>query len=121
GMGRIYDLCSGIGGDLLSLAAVGATAGFDLDPVSALFAEANAVALGLANVEVQIGDVSAVDLTACAAWHIDPDRRPQGRRTTHVEFHEPSATALGEMLERNSNAAIKLAPAATWPEAWNEQ
>jgi hypothetical protein len=66
-------------------------------------------------------DVTAVDLAACEAWHLDPDRRPEGRRTTRVELHEPSAEAIDAMLARNNCAAIKLAPAAIWPDAWNAQ
>lgn len=65
GQERIYDLCTGIGGDLLALAAVGPTTGFDRDPVSALFAEANARALGLRGISIRAGDVTTVDLTEC--------------------------------------------------------
>jgi hypothetical protein len=118
---RIFDLCTGIGGDLLALAAVGSTTGFDRDPVSDLIAEANARALGHRGVSVREADVTSLGLAECDAWHIDPDRRPQGRRTTRVELHEPSAEALTQMLAKNPQAAIKLAPAATWPEEWCEQ
>ncbi len=121
GQERIYDLCTGIGGDLLALAAVATTTGFDRDPVSGLFAEANARALGHQGVSVREAGVTSIDLAECDAWHIDPDRRPQGRRTTRVELHEPSAEALTQMLAKNPQAAIKLAPAATWHEGWSEQ
>jgi hypothetical protein len=126
GRASIYDLCSGIGGDLLALAAVAATpnvsaTGFDRDPIAAEFAAANARVLGLHNVRVASEDVTAIDLAACEAWHLDPDRRPEGRRTTRVELHEPSAEAIDAMLARNACAAIKLAPAATWPDAWNSR
>ena len=121
GQEQIFDLCTGIGGDLLSLAAVGITTGFDRDPVSGLFAEANARALGHQSVSVRAADVTSIDLAECDAWHIDPDRRPQGRRTTRVELHEPSAESLTQMLAKNPQVAIKLAPAAVWPEQWNEQ
>ena len=42
GQGLIFDLCSGIGGDLLSLAGAGTVRGFDRDPISATLANANA-------------------------------------------------------------------------------
>jgi hypothetical protein len=126
GRTSVYDLCSGIGGDLVALAAVaeitgGTATGFDRDPIAAEFAAANARVFGCANVSIRADDVTSLDLAACDAWHLDPDRRPQGRRTTRVELHEPSAEAIDEMLARNPRAAIKLAPAATWPEAWNER
>jgi hypothetical protein len=126
GRTSVYDLCSGIGGDLVALAAVaeitdGTATGFDRDPIAAEFAAANARVFGCANVSIRADDVTALDLAASDAWHLDPDRRPQGRRTTRVEFHEPSAEAIDEMLSRNPQAAIKLAPAATWPETWNER
>lgn len=126
GRTSVYDLCSGIGGDLVALAAVaeitdGTATGFDRDPIAAEFAAANAREFGCANVSIRADDVTALDLAASDAWHLDPDRRPQGRRTTRVELHEPSAEAIDEMLARNPHAVIKLAPAATWPEAWNER
>ena len=46
--GRVADLCCGIGGDLLALAAAAAAVAFDLDPVACLLAEANAAALRIA-------------------------------------------------------------------------
>ena len=121
GRGLVFDLCCGIGGDLLALAARGPTSAFDRDGVSALFAAANAQVLGFSEVRVATDDVTTIDLAGCSAWHIDPDRRPHGGRTTRVELHEPPAAALEQMLAKNPHAAIKLAPAATWPEAWQER
>ena len=124
GRASVYDLCSGVGGDLSALAAAvastgGTATGFDRDPIAAEFAAANARVLGLTGVTIRADDVTALDLAACDAWHLDPDRRPEGRRTTRVELHEPSAEAIDVMLARNDRAAIKLAPAAIWPESWN--
>src|SRR5690606_14979650 len=54
-------------------------------------------------------------------WHIDPDRRPGGKRTTHIELHEPSVETIEELLAANPNAAIKLAPGSEpWP-AWRDR
>ena len=142
----VADLCCGIGGDLMALAARGPALGVDRDPWTALVAEANLRVLlpqgchcwlaqqcdpprgpalpdkpavaPLFSAAVQCLDVAAIDLHEYTAWHIDPDRRPQGRRTTRVELHEPDATTLQTMLAQRPNAAIKLAPAATLPEAW---
>ena len=121
-----FDLCCGIGGDLLALGRRSQTTGFDRDPNVAIIAEANgrliAVdgerGLAVACPTVSVRDVDEIDLTECRAWHIDPDRRPRGRRTTHVELHEPDLATLERLLARNRNAAIKLAPAAEPPDAW---
>lgn len=118
----VADLCCGIGGDLLGLAGRGTAVGVDLDPVVALVAEANlAVLEALGSATVQVGDVASVDLRSFEAWHMDPDRRPQGHRTTHVEYYEPPLPAIERMLADSSQAALKLAPAAEVPEAWAEQ
>lgn len=121
----VFDLCTGIGGDLLALARRGTVVGFERDPGVALIAQANArlvtgsaSAASAAAAEVRVEDACQVDLERASAWHIDPDRRPGGKRTTRVELHEPSAEAIDRMLARNGNAAIKLAPAAEWPDDW---
>jgi len=120
----LVDLCCGIGGDLLGLARRGPVAGVDRDPVAALLAAANARALGLAGgeaggVEVRAGDVAEVAVREFAAWHLDPDRRPQGRRTTVVELHEPGLPVIEKLLAANADAAVKLAPAAALPDDWS--
>ncbi|MEN6495123.1 MAG: class I SAM-dependent methyltransferase [Thermoguttaceae bacterium] len=118
----VADLCCGIGGDLLGLAGRGPAVGVDLDPVVALLAEANlAVVEGGGPADARAADVASIDLRAFAAWHMDPDRRPQGRRTTHVEYYEPPLAVIERMLVASSQAALKLAPAAEVPDAWAEQ
>jgi hypothetical protein len=111
---RIADLCCGIGGDLAALAALGQAVGVDRDAVLALFAAANA------GCEVAAVDAANFDLAATAAWHIDPDRRPQGRRTTRTDLHEPSTDAIDALRAANPHAAVKLAPAASVPRTWSE-
>lgn len=118
GHARVFDLCTGIGGDLMALAAAAKVTGHDRDEVAAVFAYANATAAGHDGVIVRDCDVTSLDLRQCDAWHLDPDRRPEGRRTTRVELHEPSADEISSMVARNANAAIKLAPGASWPDAW---
>jgi hypothetical protein len=115
----IADLCCGIGGDLLALAAGRAAVGIDRDVVSAHFAAANARLFG-ATATVETVDVEQVEITAYAAWHIDPDRRPSGKRTSAVEWSSPSRETVERLLAVNSQAAIKLAPAAELPAEWLE-
>ncbi len=126
----IFDLCCGIGGDLLALSRRGTATGFDRDPLMTTLAAANArVVLGGPQEpdsgsrcpEVCNRDVERLDVAESAAWHIDPDRRPSGRRTTRVELHEPRSDAIARLLEQNPNAAIKLAPAAQMPDGWPQR
>lgn len=112
------DLCCGIGGDLMALAARGPVAGIDRDPVMALLAAHNCRVLGLGAIQVEPIDVEEVAVGERAAWHIDPDRRAQGRRTTRVEQYEPGIETVERLLQVCGSAAIKLAPAALAPEQW---
>jgi hypothetical protein len=122
---KVLDLCTGIGGDLLALARRGPVEGVERDPAVALLAAANLRVLGTQaggtapySAVVRVQDACEAELPWAAAWHIDPDRRPAGRRTTRVESHQPDAAAIEQMLSRNGHAAIKLAPATEWPESW---
>jgi len=127
--GSAADLCCGIGGDLMALAAHRPAVGVDRDPILTLLAAANwrAAAANASesgsqyDVRFQTGGAEDWDVGACSAWHIDPDRRPADRRTTRVELHEPGADAIDRLLARNANAAIKLAPAAVLPSGWEER
>jgi hypothetical protein len=114
------DLCCGIGGDTLALAAVGSVVGLDLDPIAATFAEANVrtIAGRKLSMPIVVGDAAIFPVGEVTAWHIDPDRRPQGYRTSRIELHEPPLGAIQAMIGRNTNAAIKLAPAAETPATW---
>src|SRR5262249_16460465 len=80
--GHVADLCCGIGGDALALAATGATVdAVDSDPLRVLMAESNAAALGLTDrVRVHIGDALTVPLPEAKAAFADPARRADGRR-----------------------------------------
>lgn len=113
----VADLCSGIGGDLLAIARRGTAVGVERDPAIALLAEANLEAMGL-GAEVRCEDAAAFGLAGFAAWHVDPDRRAAGRRTTRVELHEPELSALQQQIKAQRWAAVKLSPATEAPSEW---
>ncbi len=114
------DLCCGIGGDLIGLATRGASLGVELDAGLAHFAQINCAIRGISKAQVQVADATLFPVESVAAWHIDPDRRPTGKRTTQLEFHSPSLVALEALLTRNGNGATKLAPATELSGAWQE-
>ena len=117
------DLCCGIGGDLFALSrragSVSARSvsaiGIDRDPIAALFATANTGA------PVHAIDVADFDLSRIDAWHIDPDRRSTGRRTTTLEYFQPDLATIETLLARVPHAAVKLAPATKPPAEWIER
>jgi hypothetical protein len=117
---RVADLCCGLGGDLLALAARGPALGIERDECVALLAEANVRSLEYdANqTTVRVEDAASFDVGDFSAWHIDPDRRPAGRRTTRVELHQPGPDVIERLLVRCPAGAVKLAPAATLPDGW---
>ncbi len=101
--------------------------GVDRDPAIAVLAEANVRLLPPQQLDasrrVAVAEASArhLDELSASAWHIDPDRRPQGRRTTRVALHEPPPDAIDQWLSHLDNAAVKLAPAAELPPHWAER
>ena len=112
----ILDVCCGIGGDLIALASTeAATTGVDHDPEVACFAEHN-LSVYEAPAAILCDDATTPD--PGTTWHADPDRRPEERRTTNPESHEPSLSTLESWLQEAPNAAFKLAPAARLPEHW---
>jgi hypothetical protein len=106
----------------LALAGRGPALGVDRDPVAALLAEANLRALGHLTprtaAAVRVADVGEVEIADFAAWHIDPDRRFGGHRTTRVEYCEPGPAVIDRWLSQCPDGAVKLAPAAELPESW---
>lgn len=117
----VLDLCAGIGGDLVALAARGPAKGLDRDPLVVRIAAANLSALGCAAGRAEVGEALDAPVDEADAWHVDPDRRPQGRRTSRVALGSPSQEQLDALRQRNGRAAIKLAPAADVPPAWAEE
>jgi len=122
----LADLCCGIGGDLLMLARRGPIVGVDCDPVMVLFAEANLRASGQGGAgpwrtEVRVEDATAASVSAVAAWHIDPDRRAGGARTTTLAQCRPGQFTIERLLGECARGVVKLAPATEVPPAWSER
>lgn len=113
----VLDLCSGIGGDLVALAERGAVVGWERSPVVAWLAEANLRCCDCEG-EVRVGDVAEQLPAVDATWHLDPDRRALGQRSTHLEWHWPGPEFLERWLAAAPHGALKLAPATAPPSSW---
>jgi hypothetical protein len=70
---------------------------------------------------IMTGDATTVALDPAIPWHIDPDRRPAGQRTTEPELHDPPLAASERLIAAAPAAAIKLAPVAELPPAWQRE
>lgn len=124
----IHDYCCGIGGDLMAFAARGRAVGWDLSPVARLLAEKNLMAAADADVDggeamgsVREADVAELTPTATDLWHVDPDRRTDGRRSTTLEHHSPGPEIIDAWRSVAPDGAVKLAPASEPPETWQRE
>jgi len=110
GYARIADLCTGIGGDLIALAAVAPVLAVDRDPLHLRIACANAEAYGVGEVVTGlVADVQVVDLTGIDAVFIDPARR-EGDRRLGSSLSEPPLDWCFGLAERVAAVGIKAAP-----------
>jgi hypothetical protein len=108
---RIADLCCGIGGDLRAFAAAHTALAVDRDPLTSAIAQANMLALGLAeHAIVRCDDVTTVDLTGYDAAFLDPSRRTAERRVFNVADYQPPWSFIGELVKRIGDVGVKVAP-----------
>ncbi len=113
--GLLLDLGCGIGGDLVALAQSRPVIGYEIDPVRALFAAANAAALGVADrVTVRVADWTAEQragqLPAASAAFADPARRSEGRRLFSLHTMQPPLAELLMLAGEMPVLAAKVMP-----------
>jgi hypothetical protein len=115
----IIDYCCGIGGDFVALADRAPTTAWDRSAQMVVFAEANARCWGRSqSAHVCLGNVEDHPPALDNQWHLDPDRRTAGRRSTHVEWHSPNEETIRSWLGAAPHGAIKLAPATVLDADW---
>jgi SAM-dependent methyltransferase len=108
--GRVADLCCGIGGDLLALAAAHPVLAVDADPLALRVARANAAACGVARaVTFCHEDARRVSLAGVDAVFIDPARR-SGQRRLPARASDPPLDWCFGLAQRVGNVGIKAAP-----------
>ncbi len=107
---RVADLCCGIGGDLIALAAGREVVAVDRDALHLRMAALNADAYGVGDaVTVVHADVRDVDLTGVDAVFVDPARRARGHRMRTGDS-EPPLSWSTSLAERVEAVGIKAAP-----------
>jgi hypothetical protein len=94
------------------------TVAWDRSEVACLLAEVNLDVTASQPCEVVQGDVSEADPGADVRWHVDPDRRADGQRSTRLERHSPGPEVIDRWLQASPTGAVKLAPATEVPERW---
>ena len=118
----IVDYCTGIGGDLVGFAERALCSGWDMSPEIVCLANANLrAAIPDHKGEVRLGSVEEHRPTASDVWHLDPDRRTDGRRSTQLRWHSPGPETVDKWLTASPSGALKLAPASTVPDSWAQQ
>lgn len=111
----VLDLCCGIGGDLLALAASGLdVTGVDVDPLTVEMARANLAALGLGErARVRLGDATDLDaasLGGVTGIFVDPARRSGRRRTFNARATRPPFDDVVDLAGLVPATGAKLAP-----------
>jgi hypothetical protein len=110
GAAAVADLCCGIGGDLLALAAGHPVLAVDRDPLHLRMAEANAAVHGVAgHVTAVCADVRDAALAGVQAVFADPTRRAGPRRLRTGDSEPPLGWCLG-LAARVDRVGIKAAP-----------
>ena len=105
---RLADLCCGVGGDLVALAAAHEVVGVDRDPLHAAMAAHNAGVYG-AGPTVRVADVREVDLAGFDGAFVDPARRDARGRTGRVRT-EPALEWCLALADTVARVAVKAAP-----------
>lgn len=113
--GVVLDLGCGIGGDLLALAVHRRVVAYELDPVRAAFAEANAAELELGGqVEVRtrdwVADLRGGMLPPAAGAFADPARRVGERRVFRLDQMQPPIAPLLQLQAAVPALGVKVMP-----------
>ena len=125
GLDLVADLCCGIGGDLIALAAAARQVlGVDADPETLEYATRNVAVHGTADrLTAVCADVRDLNLAGLPAAFIDPARRAGGRRLRAGDSEPPLDWCLA-LTARIPRVCIKAAPGLSRervPEGWETE
>jgi len=111
---RLLEIGCGCGSDSLALAHRAANLiATDIDPVRAACTHMNLMAFGLSGARAIPGDgfeILGGDGSRATVVFVDPDRRPEGRRTLDPEEWRPPLSAVTALLDGERSVFVKAAP-----------
>ncbi len=111
---EVADLCSGIGADAIALTRRGPVIGVDQRAAAGLMSRWNAEAYGTSDrLRIHTGSAENFAL-AERPFHVDPDRRRDGKRSLRIEDHQPALEFLQQLSQHPTGGAIKLSPASNF-------
>jgi hypothetical protein len=117
---RVFDICSGIGGDLMELARTGHVVSVDQDPRLIELQKLTAKALGLESRIRFVNDALKIkQVPPEGMWHLDPDRRWGDKKTVQPLCFSPALAEIEQLVHRAPNGIVKLAPATIVPDDWD--
>jgi hypothetical protein len=120
----VADLCTGIGGDLIGLAAGRRGVAVDLDPVHSKLASVNAEANGVGEGVMSVcADVQTLRYDGIPAVFVDPARRSNQRRYRPGEGDPPLSWCF-ELASQGRAVGIKAAPGLPLnrvPDGWETE
>ena len=110
----VVDLCAGIGGDAIALAARSEVLTVDLDPGMCRRVRWNASVYDVGDRVLAVQSRAENFVIPRGAWvHLDPDRRAHGdRRARAIEDYAPGPSVWESIIRDVPAGAIKLSPAA---------
>jgi hypothetical protein len=110
----VFDLCAGIGGDAVALAAGGRVVAVELDEGMARRLRWNAGAYGVGGRVLAVrARAEGFPIPPGALVHIDPDRRARGPgRARLLRDYSPDLPFLSDLPRSARGGAIKLGPAS---------
>jgi hypothetical protein len=111
---RLLEIGCGCGSDSLALAHRAANLiATDIDPVRAACTHTNLMTFGIGTARAIPGDGFAVladEGSRATAVFVDPDRRPDGKRTLDPEAWLPPLSAVTALLDTGRSVYVKAAP-----------
>jgi hypothetical protein len=114
---HVVDLCCGIGGDALALAARAEVLAIDDDPIRVRMAEANAGVYGVRDrLRAERADVTERSFAEGVASWADPSRRVAERRVFTTDAYRPSLSTLLGLTSTAPGVGIKLSPGVDYAE-----
>ncbi len=110
----VVDLCAGVGGDALALAARSDVLAVDLDPGMCRRLQYNAAVYDVSERVLPVRARAEAFAVPTDAWlHLDPDRRSlPGRRAQSLDDYAPGPGFWQSAARRVAAGAIKLGPAS---------